>query len=188
MKYEPLSLSFLPLWSCILYDLQDGDMIVRNAANTVVLAFVDSVQAMIAQNELSDEEVQKYQTGLINTLLSVIRFIIKSTHNDNVRRSIISLLRHMVLVWDPMSLPLWARDLSVFVSKDEEKDVLLQLIDVKVKGRVNGLRSIVRIVNQVQEHTLPAFSTTTLRTVFVPIIFSYIQEYSAKSGESLQGC
>ena len=65
---------------------------------------------------------------------------------------------------------------------NDDNDVILNLIDIKTRTRVNGLRRINKYVKEVDAGEKPRLSASTLRNILIPLLMSYVKEYSKAAG------
>ena len=172
--YDPKSVSFLPLFACVLKDATDEDMMIRTTAMKCLKELVERM----AKETWCDVYPQ-----LLLMIMGTIKYVVKTVNNDNVRRPIVSLLRTIVILWkDQPSLDLCS-DLIVLIDEsNEENDVILNLIDIKTRTRVNGLRQINKYLKAVDAGEKPRLSASTLRNILIPLLMSYVKEYNKASG------
>lgn len=172
--YDPKSVSFLPLFACVLKDATDEDMMIRTTAMKCLKELVE---------RMAKEEWCEVYEQLLMMIMGVIKYVVKTVNNDNVRRPIVSLLRTIVILWkDHPSLDLCS-DLIVLIDEtNDDNDVILNLIDIKTRTRVNGLRRINKYVKEVDAGEKPRLSASTLRNILIPLLMSYVKEYSKAAG------
>lgn len=176
--YDPKSVSFLPLFACVLNDMTDADMMIRTTAMKCMREFLER----IAQEEWCEAYEQ-----LLLILMNVIKYVIKSVSDDNVRRPMVSLLRSIVLLWRSHASLALCSDLVVLINEEkEDEDVILNLIDIKTSIRIKGLRRLNQYAGQVREKAKPRLSAGTLRNILIPLVLSYVAEYKKEGGDGVR--
>lgn len=174
--YDPCSVTFEPLLACVLRDVTDSDMMLRNTAMECLKSFVQSC-AQLLQNS-DDATTQSVLTMLMEKrIVDTIKYEMNVCKNDNVRRPLVSLLRDIVLLWRFRPSLGLCSDLVVLTNEaNPDNDALLCLIDIKQRTRVKGLRLINQTADAIVAGSAPRLSAGTLRSIVLPLIFAYITE------------
>lgn len=196
--YHPESVGFDPLLACVLYDILDSDMMIRNTAMICLKEFVND-SAQLIQTSPDTALCSRLQYLVERFVMSVIKYELKNCTNDNIRRPIISLLRDIVLLWSfEISLIIniyrslnrypslvLCSDLAPLMNVTiPENDVFLCLIDLKQKTRSKGLKHLTKILESIAEEKVSRISASTLRSILIPILFAYIHEFNRNQGIS----
>ena len=175
-SYDPCHVTFEPLLACVLRDVTDSDMMLRNTAMECLKSFVQSC-AQLLQNT-DDTATQTVLTMLMEKrVVETIKYELSVSKNDNVRRPLVSLLRDIVLLWRFRPSLGLCSDLVVLTNEaNPDNDALLCLIDIKQRTRSKGLRLVNQTVDAIVSGSASRISAGTLRSVVLPLVFAYISE------------